>query len=81
MRLGQLITPEATTLTIGSWSRAEIETAIECLIELLDTDDASPADLEPEVEMVGGPVLPANCEGAETDQPLDRFRVGRRLRR
>ena len=48
MRLDQLVTPEALALTIGGWSRPEIETAIEQLIELLDDKDAPIADLEPE---------------------------------
>lgn len=48
MRLDQLVTPEALALTIGGWSRPEIETAIERLIEMLDGQDASLIDLEPE---------------------------------
>ena len=48
MRLDQLVTPEALALTVGGWSRPEIETAIEQLIELLDGQDVSLVDLEPE---------------------------------
>ena len=81
MRLGQLVTPEALTLTIGGWSRVEIETAIERLIELLDSGDASSADLEPDAETCIGYGLPGDVTDAETDQPILRLRVSHRLRR
>ena len=81
MRLGQLVTPEALTLTIGGWSRSEIETAIEHLIQLLDASEASSVDLEPDAETCVGDGLPGDMSDAESDQPIVRFRVGRRLRR
>ena len=81
MRLGQLVTPEALTLTISGWSRVEIETAIERLIELLDSGDASSTDLEPDAETCVGDGLPGDMSDAESDLPVVCFRVGRRLRR
>ena len=81
MRLGQLVTPEALTLTIGGWSRSEIETAIERLIELLNADEVSSVDLEPDAETCMGDGLPGDMTDAEADQPIYSLRVGRRLRR
>ncbi len=81
MRLGQLVTPEALTLTIGGWSRVEIETAIEHLIELLDASEASSVDLEPDAETCVGDGLSGDMTDAEADQPIGRLRVGHRLRR
>ncbi len=81
MRLGQLITPEALTLTISGWSRSEIETAIERLIELLDSDEASSVDLEPDAETCMGDGLAGDMTDAEVDQPVARLRIGHRLRR
>ena len=48
VRLDQLVTHDALALTVGRWSRPKIETVIEHLIELLDGQDASVVDLEPE---------------------------------
>lgn len=39
MRLDALCTPAAFGLTAAGWSRAQIETAIEWLIDLLDAQD------------------------------------------
>ena len=73
---------DALTLTISGWSRVEIETAIERLIELLDSDDALSADLEPDAESCRlGDGLPGDLTDAEADQPTHRLRAGRRLRR
>jgi len=47
------------------WSRDEIETAIETLIELLDAADAPGEDLEPDAECGRGDLLlgdPADAE-------------------
>ena len=55
MRLNRHFTPDALALTISGWSRAEVEVAIERLIEMLDGQDAPVADLEPDSELEDGP--------------------------
>ncbi|HTW29544.1 MAG TPA: hypothetical protein VME92_20635 [Acetobacteraceae bacterium] len=39
MRLDRFFTPEALALSVSTWSRPEIEAAIDTLIALLDTAD------------------------------------------
>lgn len=62
---GQLLHPESVALNVAAWSRDEIETAIETLIELLDAADAPGEDLEPDAECGRGDLLlgdPADAE-------------------
>ena len=54
MRLDQFVTPEALAFTVEGWSRPEIETAIERLIDVLDGSDAHLADREPETKTATG---------------------------
>jgi hypothetical protein len=80
MRISSVMTPQSLALTIAGWPRAEIETAIEQLISLLDTADVADEDREPDPECGTPNSLPGSPDDAEEDVPTPNFRVTRRLR-
>jgi hypothetical protein len=80
MRIDGVMTPMSLTWTIAGWSRAEIETAIEQLISLLDATDAADDDREPDPEGEVDSRLPGDPDDAEENAPIPNFRITRRLR-
>ena len=78
MRLDALHSPASFVLTAASWSRPQIEAAIEFLLELLNAADAD-ADFEPDPEGERGDDLVGDEGDAEDALPVERVRMVRRV--
>lgn len=69
----------ALALTAASWSRLQIEVAVEFLLKLLDAEDAD-ADLEPQPEAEDRDGLAADEGDAKDAAPVQRVQVARQVR-